>query len=359
MVTWFTWLKSGWAIWLPEGRRFRLRSRRWLGWSAVMAALMIFVINGSSQGFDGSAVAQSPSSNSNAPVVRFGFISTASGATIPAGPEGWAIQKGVLTRDLLAAGFSDIQTIAFPNGPDLNEALAAGVLDVGTYGDTPAIVAKGAGLETRAIRQIQVGMNVWLLTPQNGVKSLAELEGQTVATSRGSYMHRFLMGLLEEEGLSDNVTVVHLLPRDAEPALERGDIAAYAAPVGTGPLLVSKGYPIIDEAANHPSLRGTSITVVTEDFLSENPNFPTVWNQSIEEAVQDLKSNADDYYEFLAELTRFPVPVVQASYPIENIPSTPFTTEGIALLTGTKQFLLEQEAIRSDFLLSDWTVNSP
>jgi ABC-type nitrate/sulfonate/bicarbonate transport system substrate-binding protein len=36
--------------------------------------------------------------------------------------------------------------VRFANGPDLNEALSGGSLDVGIYGDTPALVGRAAGL---------------------------------------------------------------------------------------------------------------------------------------------------------------------------------------------------------------------
>ena len=53
-------------------------------------------------------------------------------------------------------------------------------------------------------------------------------------------------------------TIVYLLSSEAQAALERGDIGAIAAATGTGSLLLSKGFPLLDEAIKHPELPGTS-----------------------------------------------------------------------------------------------------
>ncbi len=299
-----------------------------------------------------------PSAKANVPsntsTLRLGFISSTN--KVPIGPTGWAIHQGILKPELQKAGISDVRMVGFPNGPDLNEALVAGQVDLGIYGDAPALVAKAKGIKTRLINQEQVGMNVWLLAKKNGPRSIAELKGQKVATSRGSYMHRYLLGLLQESGLTQDVTVVHLLPRDAQVALERGDVAAFAAPTGLGPLLLSKGFPLIDEAAKHPNLPGTSVTVATDAFLAQHSDFPQKWNQIAKEAVKDIKANQEEYYKFHAEATGYPLDVVKASYPLDQFPEEPLPAKGLELLEGTKKFLVSQKLAKSDFKLTDWAV---
>lgn len=325
--------------------------------SAFVAFLLLFATACTpSQTVSNTAANTSSNVQSNTATVRFGFISS-SGGKVPTGPAGWAIKKGILKPELQKIGISEVRLVNFPNGPDLNEALVAGELDIGVYGDAPALVAKARGIKTRLIGQEQVGMNVWLVAKKNGPRSVAELKGQKVATSKGSYMHRYLLGLLQESGLSKAVTVVHLLPRDAQAALERGDIAAYAAPVGSGPLLVSQGFPVIDEAAKHANLSGTSVAVATEEFLAKHPDFPKQWSQAIAQSVRDLKANPQEYYKFHAEVSRYPVDIVQASYPIEQFPEEPFSSKGLELLEGTKNFLVSQKLAQSNFPLTDWVLS--
>jgi len=298
------------------------------------------------------------SSTTSTSTLRFGFISTGSGK-VPTGPTGWALHQGKLKPELQKLGITEVKIVSFPNGPNLNEAFVAGEVDVGIYGDTPAIVGRANGIKTRLISQEQVGLNVWLLAKKNGPRSIADLKGQKVATSRGSYMHRYLMGLLQESGIASQVTVVHLLPGDAQAALERGEIAAYAAAIGSGPLLLSKGFPLIDEANKYPDLPGTSVTVATEEFLSKYPNLATRWNQIKQEAVKDIKANPEAYYKFHAEASGYPIDVVKASYPLEQFPEDPFSPKGLQLLEGSKKFLVSQELAKSDFKLTDWIAFTP
>jgi ABC-type phosphate/phosphonate transport system substrate-binding protein len=77
--------------------------------------------------------------------LRIGFISPTNKKLLT-GPEGWAQNIGLLEKELGKYGVTSIEVYNFPNGPNLNEALAAGSIDVGIYGDTPAINAKSAGL---------------------------------------------------------------------------------------------------------------------------------------------------------------------------------------------------------------------
>ncbi|MBW4636227.1 MAG: ABC transporter substrate-binding protein [Iphinoe sp. HA4291-MV1] len=302
-----------------------------------------------------SSPSPKPQVEVNTSTLRLGIISVKS-SKIPTGAIGWAMHQGKFLPELQKLGIKEVQTLSFPNGPNLNEALVAGKLDVGIYGDTPALVARANGTPTRLISQEQVGMNAWLLAKKNGPRSVAELKGQKVATSRGSYMHRYLIGLLQKSGIADQVTVVHLLPNEAQAALERGDVAAIAASTGTGPLLQSKGFPVIDEAIKHPDLPGTSVTVVTEAFLAKHPDLPQKWNEIKQAAVRDIKAKPEAYYKFHSQVSGYPINVVKASFPMEQFPEESVPAKGLQLLKGTKQFLVSQKLAKSDFPLTDWIV---
>jgi len=301
-----------------------------------------------------AAAGGSPQASGTLPEkLRVGFISPNNKTTIT-GPEGWAQSKGELESELQKYGVKEIQYLSFPNGPNLNEALASGSLDVGILGDTPAISAKANGLPTRLINIEQSGMNAWLVAKPDGPKTVAELKGTKVATAEGSYMSRYLNGLLKEQGLDKDVKVVHLLPADAEAALARGDIAAYAYPTGFGPLLIKKGYVAIDEAAKHPNLRGSSVTVAAQSFLEKYPDFPRIWNGIKRRAVQEIEAQPDAYFQLYADASGYPLDVVKASFDIGQWPEEDLPEEGLKLLEGTKSYLVSQGLAKKDFDLNEW-----
>lgn len=285
--------------------------------------------------------------------LRYGFIGP---GKRPASGSGWALAQGQLQRELAPLGISDITTHVFPNGPDLNEAFLSGAVDVGIYGDTPAVVARSRGLDGRLIGFDNVGLNVWLHTPRDGVKSVKELEGKVVAVALGSYMHRYVLGLLKEAGILKTTKVVYMLPRDGEAALEKGSVAAFAAPINTGPLLLSKGFPVIDQAEQHPHLRGSSVIVASSKLLQQLPGLPAAWQRARRAAVLDIRKDVERYYAFHAEASGFPVAAIRASYPTSQFFEQPYPAEGLKLLEGVHTFLREENLIREDVDLAQWRV---
>jgi NitT/TauT family transport system substrate-binding protein/sulfonate transport system substrate-binding protein len=284
-------------------------------------------------------------------VLRLGYIGP---GKKPANATGWALRQGHLQRELASLGFKDVSTRNFPNGPDLNEAFLSGVLDVGIYGDTPAIVARSRGLESQLIGFDAVGMNVWLLTPRNGVRGVKALEGQSIGVARGSYMHRYVLGLLKEHGLQKSVKVIHMFPRDGEAALDQGSIAAFAAQIDVGPLLASRGYPVIDQAEQHPTLRGTSVIVASSKLLAAAPGLPAAWTRARRTALQEMRRDSAAYYAFHSEVSGFGLDVVKLSHPLSQFSDEAYPAEGMALLDEVKKFLLAENLAGRDFALAQW-----
>ena len=235
--------------------------------STSVACVLLLLTTACSQGETKSA--QSTNANSTSAVAASNNISTLRigyvGSSEPTGPLGWAKKKGILDRELQKAGFKDITFARFPNGPDLNEALVAGQLDVGSLGDTPAIVLRARGVETRLLRITQFNTTAWLVAKKNGARSLAELKGQKIATQKGFYMHRYLLGLLAEAKIPKDVKVVHLMTTEAKAALERGDVAAYAASSELGLFLKSQGFPV-------PGLISIALRTKFEEVVAIDPD---------------------------------------------------------------------------------------
>lgn len=292
--------------------------------------------------------------------LRIGYINSTGaeeGKKAPiGGGEGWALHTGIMQEKLKEIGIETIEYYAFPNGPDLNEAIGAKEVDVGLLGDTPALLAKSTGYETTLVGLSAVNSNVWLISNKKEViTDVEQLKGKTVATAKGSYMYRYLLGLLVKHNLKDEVDLIHMLPPDAQASLEKGDIAAYAAPTFNGPKLAKNNFPIIQQAiVDSPELAGTSVTIGTNAFIKENPKFLEVWRATRTTAIKDLKENLDAYYKYYAEVSKQDLDVVIASYSEKVFNEESFPEEGLSLLEGTKAFLVEEELMRNDFSIEDW-----
>ncbi|MCU1502238.1 MAG: nitrate transporter substrate-binding protein [Ilumatobacteraceae bacterium] len=293
--------------------------------------------------------------------LRVGFISTNQNW---GGPEGYSHANGKLDAILAASGATKLELAAFPNGPNLNQAVQAGALDIGLYGDTPAIVAKSGGLDSHVLVQSSVGIDAWIVTKTGGPATVEDLAGKSIAVAQGSYMDRYLRGLLAQKGLTNDVTVVNIVPPpDQKAALDRGDIAAIASTATAAVLLRNQGYVVIDEAAtDHPDLVGTSVTVITGDALRKHPELPATWRAAHAAAVDEINAAPDAFNQYTASAQGIGLAVMKeinvlgADGTFAQYPRAPFTDAGRTLLEGTKSFLVDNKYAKQDFSLDDWLV---
>ena len=318
--------------------RFSFRPSVLLATAAVLAA--------------GALAACTPSTAAGpSDTIRIGYIGTTDKLTSTLG---YQHSKGELVGDLSALGVKRIETFPFANGPDLNQALAAGDLDVGLYGDTPAIVGKAAGQPTRLVGQSTVNLDAAIVVKKGGPTSLEGLNGQPVAVAKGSYMHRYLIGALADAKATPS-QILNIPTADTAAALAKGDVAAAALPIANAEALRAEGFTVIDQLVkDHPDYAGTSVEVVTQSYLDAHPNFVDVWQAAHQKAAIDAKSNWADYLQFAHTLSKFPPAVIDATTSKDQLPEESFTTEGLKLLQGTREFLVDQKLAAKPFDVNEW-----
>lgn len=117
---------------------------------------------------------------------------------------------------------------------------------------------------------------------------------------------------------------------------------------------MKKGYAAIDETTKHPVLQGSGLTVVTENYLAKNPQFPKLWNDLRTKAVKEIRENSEKFFRFYAEASGYPVDVVKVSFKIEQWTVESSTPDGLKLIEETKEFLVEQALAKKDFVITDW-----
>lgn len=311
--------------------------------------------SGSGEAAEAKTAAAKPAGDVPA-VLNYGYIGT-SKLNLPGGAEGWGFYKGIIQEELKKYGITEVKLTGFPNGPDQSESLISGRLDMGSLGDTPAILARASGAKTRLITQGATDSIGYLIGKKDGPKTLQELKGKTIAIQKGSFMHRYVAGLVKAEGIED-VKFVHMLRPDGEAALARGDVDAMTNNGVYALKLIEAGYTHLDDATKHPELYGTSATVVSEDYLAKFPDFPKAWNAARLKALEDLKQHEEEYYAFAAEQQGTTVELVKKASPISYIKDVPFTEPGLKLLNGTKTFLVEEKLAKKDFSIDDWVLKS-
>src|SRR6266540_5288509 len=103
-----------------------------------------------------------------------------------------AKQKKWLEEELAKVGAQpSIKWASFAAGPPINESFASGQQDIGFLGDTPAIIGKAAGINTRIVGLTSTGpKSLAVIVPAiSGIKSPKDLKGKKVAVVKGSFAH--------------------------------------------------------------------------------------------------------------------------------------------------------------------------
>jgi sulfonate transport system substrate-binding protein len=178
--------------------------------------------------------------------------------------------KGWLEEEFKADG----TTITWAKSAGSNKALeflSASALDFGSTAGAAALVGKINGNPIKSIYSYSKPEWTALVTREGtGIASVADLKGKTVAVTRGTDPHIFLIRALADVGLSEaDITPVLLQHADGRTALSRGDVDAWA---GLDPLMAAA--EIEDKAVlffRNPAANSFGVLNVREAFLAEQP----------------------------------------------------------------------------------------
>jgi sulfonate transport system substrate-binding protein len=284
--------------------------------------------------------------------LRVGVISNVTGAVN--GLEGWGNKQNLWVKDLKGAGVTKVEWQTFPNGPNLDAALAGGSLDIGILGDTPAVTAKAQGASTRLINQDATGLDTWIFARKNGPTSVAGLVGKTVAVPEGSYIYRALLGILAQNHLTGKVTVSNLVSvPEGIAALNSGSIDAFAEQPNQP--LINGGFPIVAKASKgYGSLLGSSLTVISSSAAKAHPQLESAWNKARGQVLANANANKAAYYQWDSGPTGDSVKLLKQILPLSEYSTDTFTPAGDALLKSLNSFLLNQKITTTSVNVTAW-----
>jgi sulfonate transport system substrate-binding protein len=307
-----------------------------------------------------TATTSAPSTTATQPyVLRVGFINP-KGNTWYA-PQGYSMAHGRFNQIMATAGVTSTQTVSFPAGTSVNEAFQGHQIDVAIETDTPAVIGKSAGIDTRLLDTATLNQDAWISIKAGGPANVAALAGKTVGVQTGTYADRYLRGVLRAAGLTDQVTVTNIAPADAFAALASGSVAAYASPAPFGQIFASKGFPSIDQAVrDHPSLTGASFSLALQSFLTAHPTFLAAWEKARLASRQEIAADFSGFQAYqAAALGLTPALEAQAGNPLSAYPVQRFPAQAQAQLTATQAFLYQQKIIEHLFSIRAWYVGGP
>lgn len=190
------------------------------------------------------------------------------------------------------------------------EFLNAGSIDIGSTAGAAALIAKINGNPIKAVGVFSRPEWTALVTRADSpVAKPADLKGKTVAVTRGTDPHIFLVRSLDSVGLTEkDVKLVLLQHADGKTALLRKDVDAWA---GLDPIMaqaeVEAGAKLFFRKAEDNTW---GVLNAREEFAKQNPQILARVLKVYEEARQWALKNPDELKKLLVAETKLPDAVI-------------------------------------------------
>jgi sulfonate transport system substrate-binding protein len=214
-------------------------------------------------------------------------------------------QQGLVEKEFAKDGIK-VRWVQSAGSNKALEFLNAGSIDFGSTAGSAALVAKINGNPIKSIYVYSRPEWTALVTGgKSDIKTVADLKGKSVAVTRGTDPHIFLVRALADAGLTDkDVRFVLLQHADGRLALSRGDVQAWA---GLDPMMASAE---LDEGAKlfyrKPEANTWGILNVREDFAKANPQLVQRVLKVYEQGRRWALANPDQLTKLLAGAAKIP-----------------------------------------------------
>ncbi len=217
--------------------------------------------------------------------------------------------EGLLEEEFAEDGIS-ITWVQSAGSNKALEFLNASSIDFGSTAGSAAFLARVNGNPVHSIYVYSKPEWTALVTGEGSdIDEVADLKGRTVAVTRGTDPHIFLVRALADAGLSERDLNLVLLQRaDGRTALQRGDVDAWA---GLDPLMAAAE---IEDGARlffrDPSANTWGVLNTREDFAEEHPEIVERVLAVYEEARQRALADPAALKALLVEATGLPDEVI-------------------------------------------------
>jgi sulfonate transport system substrate-binding protein len=228
------------------------------------------------------------------------------------------------------------------------EFLNAGSIDFGSTAGAAALLGRINGNPIRAISVFSRPEWTALVTkPGKNVAKVADLKGKSVAVTRGTDPHIFLIRALAEAGLKErDVRLVLLQHPDGRTALARGDVDAWA---GLDPLMAAA--EIEDGAVlfhRKPENNTWGVLNTQTAFAEKNPEIVKRVIDVYESARKSALANLKPVQDALVAVARLPEPVIARQLTRTDLSTSVIGKVQADAITAAGLALQEAGVIKSD-----------
>lgn len=195
----------------------------------------------------------------------------------------------------------DVTWVQSAGSNKANEALRAGAIDVGSTAGSAALLARANGSPIKTIDiYSQPEWSAIVAGPGSDLDDVADLEGKTVAATKGTDPYFFLLQTLEENGLApEDITVQNLQHADGWAALQNGSVDAWA---GLDPIMAGAEETGATLIYRNVDFNSYGFLNATESFIESKPELAQLVVDAYEQARAWAAENPEETAAILAEV---------------------------------------------------------
>jgi sulfonate transport system substrate-binding protein len=238
-------------------------------------------------------------------------------------------QRGGTKALMLASGALKgapyhVQWSEFPAAQTLLEAIGAGAVDIGLVGDAPFQFAYQSGQPIVAVaaqtaQGRPAGALAILVPKASPVRTLRDLAGKRIATTRGSIGHYLILKALEREGMKpDAVRITFLSPGDTKAAFDSGSIDAWATWSPYTASAIAGGARVVADGRDY--MAGYGFDAANVRSVADKRALIADFERRQAKALVWAKTHPQDYGRVLARETGLPYPI--ALFHASHLPRT-------------------------------------
>jgi sulfonate transport system substrate-binding protein len=229
-------------------------------------------------------------------------------------------QKGGTKALMLSSGALEgigyqIEWAEFPAAQNLLEAVGNGAVDVGLAGDAPFQFAYQSGLPIKAVAAQRTDPRpteaVAIVVPGDSpVRTIADLKGKRIATTRGSIGYYLALRALHEAGLPpDAAHFIWLTPGDTRAAFASRTIDAWACWTPYSSTAIAEGARVVADGQN--LIHGYVFEVANERAIAAKRPILTDFLQREARALDWAAAHLEDYAAVLSTETGLPLDIAR------------------------------------------------
>jgi aliphatic sulfonates family ABC transporter substrate-binding protein len=210
-----------------------------------------------------------------------------------------AVEKGFFAKEGL-----EVKPMMFTSGPACTEAVVLGSADMGTMGDTTAVISVArAPVTIIASHGGGEHRHRIIVKADSPIRSPGDLMGKRVAVSKGTSTYGGFLAWAQAKKLDlSKVQITDMKPEDMGTALLSGAVDAAVASEPTPSVMEEKGGRQLATLGglgnNYPIL-----LVARNDFLREHPEVATRFVRAMDRAAEFVRSHPEETAQIMAAKT--------------------------------------------------------